>query len=261
MSITNLFACNCVIMTNQIVFCNRSVLLLHNLDGNFIREISVSTSEWIYGMAVISDNFVAVTYDDCCHIDIVNIKTDQVTARINTIDSCFKITCENELMYAIMYDTMINVMDMSGNVIRSFSSPSLYINNIQIDKDKLLLTDCDNSTLYCCDLQGNVMWKFADKDVKELHGVTTDKHGNVYIVGSFTQNIIVITENGTHFKELISICDDVTYPIGIFYNKSKDCLLVCSTKGKVFLFDILHSSQQLNNFRRSGIRSGSSPIL
>ncbi|CAG2239306.1 AASDH [Mytilus edulis] len=101
--------------------------------------------------------------------------------------------------------------------------------------DRLFLTDYHDNILYCCNLQGQVMWKFQGKELKELHGVTTDKHDNVYIAGAFSHNVIVISNTGTHFKELINKSDKVIQPIAIFYDKSNDCLLVCNAKGSVFL--------------------------
>ncbi|VDI57014.1 Hypothetical predicted protein [Mytilus galloprovincialis] len=210
-------------------------------------------------MTVMSDDLVAVTYDDCCLIDIININTEKIWKRIKTIDSCFKISHENGLIYAAIKDTMIKVMNMAGNVIRSFSSPSFFISFIKVDKERLFLTDYHDNILYCCNLQGQVMWKFQGKELKELHGVTTDKHDNVYIAGAFSHNVIVISNTGTHFKELINKSDKVIQPIAIFYDKSNDCLLVCNAKGSVFLFDIIHQSSEVVK-RKSTLRRSLSDI-
>lgn len=227
-------------MANQIVACVKNAFLIYDLDGNFIREMSITTFDWIYGMTALSDELVAVTYNDCCLIDIININTGNVTKRIKTNDSCSKISYENGLMYAVFKHSTIKVMNMFGNVIRSFPSPSFYINYIKIDKDRLFLTDYHDNILYCYDLQGQLKWKFSCKRIKELHGVTTDRHGHVYIAGALSNNIIVLENTGKYFKELVNPSDEVIKPIIIFYDKSNNCLLVCNAKGSVSLFDIIH---------------------
>ncbi|VDH95465.1 Hypothetical predicted protein [Mytilus galloprovincialis] len=89
-------------------------------------------------------------------------------------------------------------MDLTGKVIRTIPAPSNYIWDITVDRDRLVCID--NTSIYCCSLDGKVMWKFKKDEFQDLTRVTTDNEGNVYVTNEETHTVIVVSDDGKHHE-------------------------------------------------------------
>lgn len=131
------------------------------------------------------------------------------------------------------------MFDLSGNVLRTIPSPSDNIYRITIHEDRLFCVDLHKFIVYCCDINGGkVIWKFANEKYKTVLGATTDDQGNVYMTRLGLNNVVMITPDGKHEKELLTASHGLHYPHGIYFDKTNKCLLLADEKdGKAFLFN------------------------
>lgn len=137
----------------------------------------------------------------------------------------------------------IDVISMTEDIVTSTRCPlqSQFL-SLSTDTNRLLLSDLTTHYLYCCNLDGSVRWKFSNDNMKIPTGVTTDNNGNVYVVCNESNNVVIVSPDGKHCKELLTERDGLQKPTVIFYNKSNDCLLVCNDgNGDAFIFDVKHS--------------------
>ncbi|CAC5393332.1 unnamed protein product [Mytilus coruscus] len=235
---------DCIITNDQLVLTGYSSERLHiyNMYGSYNRELKLFNRPQC--IAVINDDDVVVSYDQK-FVEIINISTEQVKNKIVTRGYSCNISYQNGLMYVVIDYHTIDVMNLTGEIIRSFHCPlKSSLQCLSPDTYSLFLTYPFDYALYCCDLNGSNRWNCTfDSKIKPRH-VTTDKNGNVYIVCYESNNVIVVSPDGTHYKELITDKEGLQIPTIIYYDKSNDCLLVynCGTCD-AFLFDVTCSTK------------------
>jgi len=132
---------------------------------------------------------------------------------------------------------MLNLRDKSvSHIINSDMSGVFYV---ATSGNKLYYTDYITDTVTCCDLHGTTQWKFNNERV--LHyprGITIDKDGNVYVVGYYTDNVVVISPDGQRHSQLLSKTDGLVNPYALDYDRSTNRLLVVNNNRTVFVFDV-----------------------
>ncbi|XP_052097430.1 uncharacterized protein LOC127732432 [Mytilus californianus] len=232
---------SCIKIDNTLVFTyyRNNRLIICNSDGTDIHHIPLSYQPWF--MTVVNINTVAVS---CIHdrtILIINISTRSVTSTINTSGNCYGISYNDNNLYVVIDLSIIHVIDLTGKVIRTIPLPSDRIWDITVDRDRLVCTDF--TSIYCCSLDGELLWKFKIDKFQDLVYVTTDNERNVYVTYYNTNTVEVISDDGKHHRELLTKSDGLDRPWGIYFDKKENILLVCNYyNGKVFLFDVKRKS-------------------
>ncbi|CAC5423932.1 unnamed protein product [Mytilus coruscus] len=174
-------------------------------------------------MTVVNINTVAVSCGYNRTILIINISTGSVTSTINTSGDCYGISYNDNNLYVVISYSIIHVMDLTGKVI---PLPSDGITNITVDRDRLVCID--PTSIYCCSLDGKLIWKFKQDKFQDLRRVTTDNEGNVYATSYYTNTVVVISDDGQHHRELLTKSDGLNGPWGIYFDKKENILLVCN---------------------------------
>ncbi|XP_063418370.1 uncharacterized protein LOC134701157 [Mytilus trossulus] len=227
---------SCKKIGNTLVLCDllHKGLIICNLDGNDIHHIPLSyTPQYI---TEIDSNTVAVSCDDRT-IQIINISTRSITSTINTSGNCYGISYNDNNLYVVIGMSIIHVMDLTGKVIRTIPVPSDYIYDITVDRYRLVCVD--DTSIYCCSLEGKVMWKFKKDELQDLRHMTTDNEGNIYVTDHIKETVVVVSDDGKHHRELLTKSDRLHQPYGIYFDKKENSLLVCND-GDIFLFDVKH---------------------
>ena len=100
--------------------------------------------------------------------------------------------------------------------------------------DNIYQTNCDTSTVTCYTITGEKLWKYNDASMMNgLQGVTVDNNSNVYVASCSSHSVVVLELDGRQGRQLISGDDDA---IGIYFDKSKNSLLVANSNGTAFLY-------------------------
>lgn len=114
--------------------------------------------------------------------------------------------------------------------------------NVSLEKTKktLYFSNPDNTgTVTCCDFHGNVKWVFRDNILQNPSGTGVDSHGNVYVAGIQTDNIVAISADGKRCRELLTKENGIDKPRALCFDKKRNKLLVANTfNKKVFLFSV-----------------------
>lgn len=244
------FLTNNVVVTNdQLVFIyhEENILDIYDIHGNNNRKIRLSGEP--QNVLVVNDNHVAVSYRYGMYIEIISTDKEQVENTIPTRDDIAGMTYQDGLMYVVI-DNKIDVMNMTGEIIRSFECPFHYMEIcLSSTTDSLILFCLSTNILYCCDFNGSIRWRLTvemmDLDFMMRYGnITTDRKGNIYMTCTFSNNVVVVSPDGKHYKELLTDEDGLDSLGGIYYDKSNDCLLVYNFRYlHTFLFDVKHSVQ------------------
>ena len=125
---------------------------------------------------------------------------------------------------------MINLLLISSRVIcLSFITSG----------DKLYYTNNFTHTVTCCDLHSTTQWEFnAECVLLYPCGISVDNNGNVYVVGRNSSNVVVISPDGQHHRQLLSSKDGLKNPPVLDYDRSTNRLLAVNKSRTVFLFDV-----------------------
>ncbi|VDI02853.1 Hypothetical predicted protein [Mytilus galloprovincialis] len=233
-----LYISDCIVIEHQLVFTDRKnkQLITCSSNGGCIRNIPLSWSPWY--ITNINSDTVAVSYPVPNKIQIISLSTGTVTCTFEII-GCRGISYNCNDLYISVALKGIQVLDLSGNLLRTIPSPSDNIYRITIHEDRLFCVHLHKFIVYCCDINGGkVIWKFANEKYKTVLGATTDDQGNLYMTGVGPNNVVMITPEGKHEKELLTASYGLHYPHGIYYDKTNKCLLLADEKdGKAFLFN------------------------
>ncbi|CAG2200589.1 unnamed protein product [Mytilus edulis] len=112
---------------------------------------------------------------------------------------------------------MISLNDESiVSVIKSSVAKFSYVETF---KDNIYYTNQFTKTVTCCDFQGNTRWVFSNASVLVgPFGISVDGDGNVYVVGNRTNNVVIISPNGQHYKELLISENGLNEPMAVSCN-------------------------------------------
>ncbi|VDI56519.1 Hypothetical predicted protein, partial [Mytilus galloprovincialis] len=211
---------------NTVVFTDyrNNQLIIRNVeDGSDIHRILLSYKP-LY-MTVVNSNTVAVSCKFNKTILIINISTRSVTSTINTSRYCGRIAYKDKHLYVVIDKSIIRVMDLTGKVIRTIPLHSgVRITDITVDRDRLVSIDW--TTLYCCSLDGQLIWMFKMDQFKDLSRLTTDNEGTVYVTNYETNTVVFVSNDGKIHKEYRTQSDKLDVPSGIYFDKKENSLLV-----------------------------------
>ncbi|CAC5413888.1 unnamed protein product [Mytilus coruscus] len=232
---------SCVKIGNKLMFSDylNNRIIICNADGTDIHHIPLSYKPRF--ITEVYSHSVAVSCSERT-ILIIDISTGSVTSTIHTSDDCYGISYDDNNLYVVIGKSIIHVMNLTGKVIRTIPLPSVNIHDITVDRDRMVCRDV--SSIYCCSLDGNLIWIFTNDKFQDLRRVTTDDEGNVYVTNNNTNTVIVISDDGKHYRELLTKSDGLDRPWGISFDKKENVLLVCNFgDGDIFLFDVKNKNK------------------
>ena len=132
---------------------------------------------------------------------------------------------------------MLNLSDRSVSDI--ISNIMYHDDYVATSGNKLYYTNVSTHAVTCCDLHGATQWEFKDNRVLQYPtGISVDNDGNVYVVGFSSNNVVVVSPDGQHHRQLLSSKDGLSSPSVLDYEKSINRLLVVNQSGTAFLFDV-----------------------
>lgn len=229
---------DCIKVGNKLVFSESySRLISCNSDGTGVHYISL-----LHQPGCITEIDIDTVAVSCFGKTILMIKisTTTVISTIKTSKYCRAISYSDNKLYVahvVNNNSIIEIMDLTGKVIRTIPLPSKGIVDITVNRGKII---CINETsIYCCSLDGKLLWKFKDKMYQSLNRLTTDDENNVYVADLNSITVFFVSSDGNQYRELLSESDGLNMTSLIHFDKKENVLLVCSNVGgKAFLFDI-----------------------
>ncbi|CAC5399244.1 unnamed protein product [Mytilus coruscus] len=189
------------------------------------------------------DNTLAVTSggsDKHC-IAIIDVEKKQIKKTI-TLDLCnYGITMKDSRLIYCGDDKgirMINPYDESISEIVEDKMPhycytAAFGNHIYHSN---VLTN----VVTCYDQQGKPQWTFHNESVlKNPRGIDLDNDGNVYVMGTNSNNVVVIFPDGQRHREVLTASDGLVSPFSLCYNNSKKQLLVVNYSDVDHLYNFI----------------------
>ena len=106
-------------------------------------------------------------------------------------------------------------------------------------REKIYQTNRNTNTVTCYTINGDKLWEYIDESVlSDPWGVTVDNDGNVYVTSYRSSSVVVLDPDGRQGRQILISDDGLKEPRGIYFNKSKNCLLVTNYHGPSFLYRV-----------------------
>ena len=79
--------------------------------------------------------------------------------------------------------------------------------------------------------------EFKDESLlKDQRGVTVDNYDNVYVTSCRSNSVVVLEPDGSQGRQILNSDDGLKLPIGIYFDISKNSLMVVNSSGPCFLY-------------------------
>ena len=115
--------------------------------------------------------------------------------------------------------------------------------NLQYDsyittcREKIYQTNPNTNTVTCYTIKGDKLWEFKDESVLNYpRRVTVDNYDNVYVTSYRSNSVVVLEPDGSQGRQILSSDGGLKEPTGIYFDKSKNSLLVSNYHGQAFLY-------------------------
>lgn len=105
--------------------------------------------------------------------------------------------------------------------------------------NKIYCAQWSSQKIFCCNLQGEVIWEIINDQVKAPLGISSICSTCKYLVvtGFQSNNVFVISDDGSKLKELYS-SKAISQARAVTFCAVRNQLLLSTEGGRVFLFDV-----------------------
>jgi WD40 repeat protein len=239
---TNIRGCS-LLPDGRMVFSSISINTVRFINKEGIESFQLDKDETgtVDTVYIKDTNNVAVSsgYASARCITIIDIESQKVMTIPMDTKSLGMAVKGRTMYYCTWYNGLriLNLSDISVSDIISSDMSGVYY--VATSGDKLYYTNTNTNTVTCCDLHGTSQWKFKDTRVLQSpFGISVDNDGNVYVVGYYTHNVVIISPDGQRHRQLLFSTDGLSFPIVLDYDQSTNRLLVLNERGTAFLFDV-----------------------
>ncbi|XP_063409704.1 uncharacterized protein LOC134692965 [Mytilus trossulus] len=234
----------CTICGEKLLFTDKrnKRIIIHNGAGNHIEDISLSSEP--FDIVALDDESVAVSFGRNRYIEKINMNTKVVT-KIHSGVNCWGLSYDGEYLYAVIdgYGTYVAVITLTGKLIRRIPVGSEFdqIEYITTYGKNVFFSVFIPKNIVSINLNGSVQWQFQKNIFNQPRGVTSDIHGNIFVTGFSSHNVVVIENNGHDCSELLNKGSGLHYPTSIYFDNLKARLLVSNLNdGFAYLYNIVY---------------------
>ncbi|CAC5410187.1 unnamed protein product [Mytilus coruscus] len=224
----------------------KNCLIKYAHNSKFHSELHINTapSNIGYDLAVVDSNTVAVSNGGNYPLKIYLFDMNSAETRqvFDLDDFCYGLSYHNGSFICCTNQNGIKIFDKSENLTTLQILPnapgSLKNTYITSNENFIFHSNCHDNSVVCYDYRGQVQWKYSNSLLRKPYGITLDYNSNIYVAGTDSNNIVVISKDGKQAKELIGASDGISNPGAIYFDQTKNVLLVTKYDGVAFLYDV-----------------------
>lgn len=231
---------HCAMLSNgELCFVDlkNSCLVFRKLDGTFKSFYLQSVP---CGVTVISNLELAVLHRSS--VAIVNVHDNIVSEfKFRTVGKFRHITFHRQNLIVCVGSDRFFVINLKGEKIKEIYIDEDLISCISCWDNKIYYANSDKNKICSVDLQSGVSELVMNikQIVKLPTDISSDGSGFMFVVGSFKNNVVVISTYDKNFhKELIQGIANVNHPKAMAYNPARRSLLICSRLGKAVIYTL-----------------------
>ena len=225
-----------VIDNDMIVLCDNteSRLLVYKDNNQYQYQIKTKYNQSDI-TTIPGTNTVVVSSDNSEYIQFIDIVKKEVYNEIHIPGSQHGGMAASNTNLFVGSKGLVHVLDHQGHPIRKIKTK-------KEDRTLLYITLCSHGniwysdffSLYCIKLDGKEVFTYiTSPDLRGIVCITTDNHGNVYIVGYNSYNIHRFRSDGTFIDIILSKEHNIRCPRTCCFNRNYTKLYVSNNAGTV----------------------------
>ncbi|CAG2204777.1 unnamed protein product [Mytilus edulis] len=180
-------------------------IIIYQLNEDSYDEIVLPFAPWY--LAVINDNYIAVSFRTKHSIGIVDIAKGDIKLVISLEKHCTGITFFSGVLFVTAMNSLFTI-DFEGNPLASVNIESLdseFNNYICIGRNgKTFVNDYLHNQILQIDELGYTISIFKSKHFKYPSGLTIDDNGYVYVVCSESNNVFRINPENNEIQIILT---------------------------------------------------------
>lgn len=204
------------------------------------RHRNIVLDKKAFDIVYLGQNCIALSFPDAKLLSVLDLKTRQEKLNKTFENRCWGITSFENHLYVREYSAGIHCMDMHGEIVQTIPV-SGYITHITSYGGKLYFTEHTPDVVHCCEADGTQVWQIALDGQGQPKGITVGKFGFVFVVLEKECKLLLISPDGSCFREILNAENGLKEPHAINYDKKRDKLLLVKDKtGLAELYDVLY---------------------
>ncbi|CAC5419160.1 unnamed protein product [Mytilus coruscus] len=164
-------------------------------DGQSQNVRYISCSGEPYYLTLIDPDRFAATYLGVNKIDIIHLRNTQVQT-ITTTNECRGISYQDGLLFVVMAEIGIVLLDLSGKILNTLAIDSQNVYSIATAKGRIYYTNEQKNTIHGLSLTGQEIWVYENESIICPRGVAVADNQDVFVVGFSSNNLSIIKQNG-----------------------------------------------------------------
>ena len=216
---------------DNLILADQSFLRMFRNDGKSIKICKVGGTAW--DISYHEKSGIIVVALQCKGIQFVDKFIAQRKIRVQNITDCTGVTWVDDNVYVSGYAScgkgMINILDSNGQHVSSISSVGSvwYIHHRD---NNIYYTD--ENKIYCIKKDGSNVFTFSSPGLRVIFGIDTDRQGNVYVVGTGSNNILRLSPDGQNSDIVMKKEDGISQPLTLCFSRDFKKLFVSNENGK-----------------------------
>jgi hypothetical protein len=168
----------------------------------------------------------------------MDLNHDNVVKSFSTVGKCYGIDHVANRFAVSVKGVGIQIFDDGGIL---FKTIPLACTALVFLKSNICYVEVGSNVLRCCDLEGSNMWELIlpVDNFEKYPSMTSDEYGNILIAERGSDQVFIVTEDGTRYRKLLQESDGLDMVNGIFINTKKHQLLLCTKRDEMtVLYDV-----------------------
>lgn len=211
--------------------------------GLFILRLKLDTWETLQNFKSTDHLFDVKHTENNIYVSNFNKKsvTIMTSDRYNTVKEFkmlddlvpYGMSLERRFLF-VACDSAILKYTLEGGFIHKYlvESRTLYVT--VTDFGHIVYTNRTTGIVTCINESGQIQWQYKNPKLVSPSGVDRDESDNLYVCGSDSNNIHILSSNGT----LIKIIEDISCPAFVKLYKDIDMFCVCSSWKNIQMYKI-----------------------
>ncbi|XP_063411404.1 uncharacterized protein LOC134694329 [Mytilus trossulus] len=234
----------CVILpTGKILLSDyNNGILKYDNNGGFESRISIKSSR-AFSLAVVDEHTVLLSSGGWVKgLFLLDINSGSIVKTVNQ---------RNWFFYGVSFQNGSYIVCTHFNGVKILSTSQGSVTNVislsGVDGSNSYIASCQNLIVHsgfnsdaitCFNFKGELLWTYKASTLRKPCGITFDSDSNIYVAGSASNNIVLISPDGMNAKQLLDSSHGILDPRAIYFDKKDNVLLVANYQESAYVYGV-----------------------
>lgn len=231
----------CILSNGLMVAANNDKGVVKILQSNGSLKTLVSLHGGVYDIALMNENYVAVSNPKSQTISIIDTENSKVIKTLQTKSYIRGIThSDGHLLCCVPRKGIIKVNIESEKIDEVHDDHTVDIHShIDTDSNRICYTCYYKDTITILDQDYRVKFIFNDDNILTgPYDLSIDQHQNIFVCNYMNHNLLLISSDGDKHEVLFNKDDGLCYPRSVHYDRDKKEILLIDYNCEARIFSV-----------------------